>query len=106
MPRGRVRIALVGGLATTASYGIVLWAMTQAPIAVVAALRETSMIFVLAMAVIIFKERAGLRRYAATALIACGAGCDPTLVKARSRSVRRAVKVITRSSADSASRER
>ena len=70
---GRVRVALVGGLATTASYGIVLWAMTQAPIAAVAALRETSMIFLLAIAVLVFKERAGLRRYAATALIACGA---------------------------------
>jgi uncharacterized membrane protein len=70
---GRVRSALIGGLATTAAYGIILWAMTQAPIAAVAALRETSMIFVLAMAVIIFKERAGLRRYGATALIACGA---------------------------------
>jgi uncharacterized membrane protein len=70
---GRLRVALVGGLATTTSYGIVLWAMTQAPIAAVAALRETSMIFVLAIAVVVFKERAGLRRYAATALIACGA---------------------------------
>jgi drug/metabolite transporter (DMT)-like permease len=70
---GRWRIALVGGLATTTAYGIILWAMTQAPIAAVAALRETSMIFVLAIAVIVFKERAGLRRYGATVLIACGA---------------------------------
>jgi uncharacterized membrane protein len=70
---GHLRIALVGGLATTISYVIVLWAMTQAPIAAVAALRETSMIFVLAIAVVIFKERGGARRYAATALIACGA---------------------------------
>jgi uncharacterized membrane protein len=70
---GRMRIALVGGIATTTSYGIILWAMTQAPIAAVAALRETSMIFVLAIAVVVFKERAGLRRYAATALIAGGA---------------------------------
>jgi uncharacterized membrane protein len=70
---GRVRIAFAGGFATTAAYGIILWAMTQAPIAAVAALRETSMIFVLAMAVIIFKERAGLRRCGATALIAGGA---------------------------------
>jgi drug/metabolite transporter (DMT)-like permease len=70
---GRWRVALVGGLATTTSYGIILWAMTQAPIAVVAALRETSMLFVLAIAVIVFKERVGLRRYGATVLIACGA---------------------------------
>jgi uncharacterized membrane protein len=69
----RWRVALIGGLATTTSYGIILWAMAQAPIAAVAALRETSMIFVLAIAVIVFKERAGLRRYAATFLIACGA---------------------------------
>jgi uncharacterized membrane protein len=70
---GRVRSALIGGIATTVAYGIILWAMTQAPIAAVAALRETSMIFVLAMAVIFFKERAGVRRYGATALIVCGA---------------------------------
>jgi drug/metabolite transporter (DMT)-like permease len=70
---GRLRGALVGGLATLTSYCIVLWAMTQAPIAVVAALRETSMIFVFAIAVVIFKERAGWRRFGATALIAGGA---------------------------------
>ena len=70
---GHARVALIGGLATTTSYGIVLWAMTQAPIAAVAALRETSMIFVLAIAVLVFKERVGLRRFGATAVIACGA---------------------------------
>ena len=70
---GRLPVALIGGLATVMSYGIVLWAMTQAPIAAVAALRETSMIFVLAIAVVVFKERAGPRRYAATVLIAGGA---------------------------------
>lgn len=71
--QGRLRGAFVGGLATTISYGIILWAMTQAPVAAVAALRETSMIFVLAIAVVIFKERAGVGRYGATALIAGGA---------------------------------
>jgi|ERR1700733_6545141 uncharacterized membrane protein len=71
--KGRVVGALVGGLAAVVAYGIILWAMTQAPIAAVAALRETSMAFVLAIAVLVFKERVGLRRYAATALITCGA---------------------------------
>jgi drug/metabolite transporter (DMT)-like permease len=70
---GRLRITLVGGVATVTAYGIVLWAMTQAPIAAVAALRETSMIFVLVIAVLFLKERVGPRRYAATALIVCGA---------------------------------
>jgi uncharacterized membrane protein len=71
--KGRLVSALVGGLAAVIAYGIVLWGMTQAPVAAVAALRETSMVFVLAIAVFIFKERVGLRRYAATALITCGA---------------------------------
>jgi drug/metabolite transporter (DMT)-like permease len=71
--QGRLRITLVGGVATVTAYGIVLWAMTQAPIAAVAALRETSMIFVLVIAVLFLKERVGPRRYAATALIVCGA---------------------------------
>jgi uncharacterized membrane protein len=71
--KGRLASALVGGLAAVVAYGIVLWAMTQAPVAAVAALRETSMVFVLAIAVLVFKERVGLRRYAATALITCGA---------------------------------
>jgi uncharacterized membrane protein len=70
---GRLGITLVGGLATVIAYMIVLWAMTKAPVAAVAALRETSMIFVLAIAVVFFKERAGLRRCGATGLIACGA---------------------------------
>jgi uncharacterized membrane protein len=70
---GRVRITFIGGVATLTSYEIALWAMTQAPIAVVAALRETSMVFGIAIAVLVLKERAGLRRCAATALIVCGA---------------------------------
>jgi drug/metabolite transporter (DMT)-like permease len=71
--QGRLRITLVGGVATVSAYGIVLWAMTQASIAAVAALRETSMIFVLVIAVLFLNERVSARRCAATALIVCGA---------------------------------
>jgi drug/metabolite transporter (DMT)-like permease len=71
--QGRLGSALFGGAASLISYEIALWAMTQVPIAVVAALRETSMVFGLAISVLVLKERAGIRRYAATALIACGA---------------------------------
>jgi uncharacterized membrane protein len=70
---GRLRFTLVGAMAMLTSYEISLWAMTQAPIAVVAALRETSMVFGIAIAVLVLKERAGMRRYVATALIASGA---------------------------------
>ena len=54
------------------SYGIVLWAMTQAPIAVVAALRESSVIFAVLIGCLWFKEgklRPGLL---AAALVAVG----------------------------------
>jgi drug/metabolite transporter (DMT)-like permease len=36
---------LLGGVGTMGSYGLALWAMTQAPLAVVAALRETSILW-------------------------------------------------------------
>ncbi len=36
---------LAGGALQALSYGIVLWAMTLAPIAIVASLRETSVLF-------------------------------------------------------------
>ena len=39
------RAAIIGGGCSLAAYGIVLWAMTRAPIAAVAALRETSVLF-------------------------------------------------------------
>ncbi len=39
--------AFLAGLALWGSYGLALWAMTQAPLAVVAALRETSILFAL-----------------------------------------------------------
>jgi len=47
----------LGGGCTFASYSLALWAMTHAPIAPVAALRETSIIFSAILAVIFLKER-------------------------------------------------
>ena len=66
-------LGLVGGIATTGSYGLALWAMTQAPIAVVAALRETAMLFGLAISGLVLKERIGPARLAAVLVIAAGA---------------------------------
>ena len=66
-------VAPLGGLATVGSYGIALWAMTRAPVAAVAALRETSILFATAIAAFILRERIGRTRLAAVALIACGA---------------------------------
>ncbi len=69
----RPLLVLGGGIATGGSYGIALWAMTLAPIAVVAALRETSIVFAAAIAAWVLRERVGLERIAGAVLIAGGA---------------------------------
>jgi drug/metabolite transporter (DMT)-like permease len=63
----------VGGAATLGSYGIALWAMTRAPVAAIAALRETSILFATALAALVLRERIGRARLAAVTLIAAGA---------------------------------
>jgi drug/metabolite transporter (DMT)-like permease len=61
-----------GGALQVLSYGIALWAMTLAPIAIVATLRETSVLFGAAIAVIVLKEPLRLTRVGAALLILCG----------------------------------
>ena len=63
---------LAGGALQVVSYGIALWAMTLAPIAIIAALRETSVLFGAAIAVVVLKEPLRMVRVAAAALIVCG----------------------------------
>jgi drug/metabolite transporter (DMT)-like permease len=67
------RLGLVGGLGTLAAYSLVLWAMTAAPVAVVAALRETSILFGTVISGVVLKERIGAARLAAACVIALGA---------------------------------
>ncbi|MCS2148697.1 DMT family transporter [Scandinavium manionii] len=64
---------IFGGLGTMGSYGLALWAMTQAPLAVVAALRETSILFGAVIALVILKERVTWLRLTAACGIALGA---------------------------------
>lgn len=66
--------ALFGGAISIASYGIALWAMTKAPIGLVAALRETSVLFAAILGALIFDERFGPKRWAALILIVIGIG--------------------------------
>jgi drug/metabolite transporter (DMT)-like permease len=66
------RSAMCGACAI-AAYGLVLWAMTLAPIALVAALRETSILFGVIIAAVFLRERFGWRRWLAAALICVGA---------------------------------
>jgi drug/metabolite transporter (DMT)-like permease len=61
-----------GGALQVLSYGIAIWAMTVAPIAIVATLRETSVLFGAAIAVVVLKEPLRAVRIVAACLIVCG----------------------------------
>jgi len=64
---------VLGGGCTFASYSLALWAMTKAPIAPVAALRETSIIFSAILAAFFLKESISPLRYASIIIVASGA---------------------------------
>lgn len=66
------RDGLIGGIGTMTSYGVALWAMTLAPVAIVAALRETSILFATGISALILGERVGVPRIVAVAIIASG----------------------------------
>jgi len=64
--------AALGGAFTLGSYGVALWAMTQAPVALVAALREVSVIFAAALGALFLGERFTRRRLLATGTVLAG----------------------------------
>jgi len=66
------RRGLGGGILQLIAYGTVLWAMTRAPIAIVASLRETSVLFGALIAVAVLKEPLRPVRIGAASLIVGG----------------------------------
>jgi drug/metabolite transporter (DMT)-like permease len=66
------KLGLIGGALSVAAYWIAIWAMTKAPIAIVATLRETSVLFGAMIAVIFLKEPLRAPRVVAALLIVCG----------------------------------
>ncbi len=70
--RERWPVALLGSCASLGAYGIALWAMTQAPVAAVAALRETSVLFAALIGVLVLKERFRLQRALGTGAVVIG----------------------------------
>ncbi len=70
--RRRWPLALLGTFASLGSYGIALWAMTRAPVAAVAALRETSVLFASVIGTLVLKEKFGLQRALGTVVIVAG----------------------------------
>ena len=66
---------VMGGVASAASYGayaISVWAMTKAPIALVAALRETSILFAVLVGWLVFGERMTVEKALSALLIVAG----------------------------------
>ena len=70
--RRRWPLAALGGAASIGSYAIALWAMTRAPVASVAALRETSVLFAAVLGTVLLKERFGRQRALGTLVLAAG----------------------------------
>ena len=66
LPSSGRMIALIGGGASFLAYAIVTWAFTMAPIALVTALRETSIVFALIIGVVFLKEPLNLAKVAST----------------------------------------
>lgn len=66
------KVALASTVVSLFAYWIVLWATTQAPISLVAAVREASMVFAVMFGVVFLKERLDLRRLASVFVTLAG----------------------------------
>lgn len=72
LPAREWGITLLAGLMGGGSYMIAVWAMTKAPVAVVAALRETSILFAMLISVVFLGEKLTIWRAVAALLIGTG----------------------------------
>jgi uncharacterized membrane protein len=70
--RDRVSVGVVAGALSLAAYGLVIWAQRRDALAVVAALRETSVLVAALIGTLAFSERFGRRRVLAAACITAG----------------------------------
>lgn len=66
------RLTVAGGGASFLAYAIVTWAFTVAPIALVAALRETSIAFAVLFGSVVLRERTGIAKTVAVAGMLAG----------------------------------
>lgn len=73
IPQKAKKAFVIGGIASFVAYALVVWAFTQAPIAMVTALRETSIIFALLIGVFFLNERFDLGKFISTILTLFGA---------------------------------
>ncbi|MEM9578958.1 MAG: DMT family transporter [Pseudomonadota bacterium] len=74
MPPRAVAVGFAGGLVSSAAYGLVLLAKTEAPLGIVSALRETSVIFAALIGILWFSEGPRRDRLIAALIVAAGIG--------------------------------
>ena len=67
-----LRPAAIGGVLSLIAYALVIWAMTLAPMALVSALRETSVVLAALIGTRLLGEPFGSRRLASACLVALG----------------------------------
>jgi drug/metabolite transporter (DMT)-like permease len=72
LPVRIVAAGLAAGVLSLVAYGLVLWAQTRGPLAPIAALRETSVIFGAIIATVAFREPFGRIRIVATVVVVIG----------------------------------
>ena len=65
-------IGLVGGFLSLGSYGLALWTMTKLPVALVAALRESAIVFAVILSYFVLREYVSLSRFVASIIIVLG----------------------------------
>ena len=63
---------LIGATLSAGAYAISVWAMTKAPVALVASLRETSVLFATLIGARLLKEKLTLRRWAGVGAVVVG----------------------------------
>ena len=68
-----LKAGVIGSLLSGLAYGIVIWAMSVAPMAHVVALRETSVLIAAIIGTRLLREPFGRKRIAAAAVVAAGA---------------------------------
>lgn len=72
MPVRAVALGFAGGLISASAYGLVLWAKTQAPLGLVSAMRETSVVFAALIGVFLFAEGPRAQRILAALVVFAG----------------------------------
>ncbi|MCF7749411.1 DMT family transporter [Bacillus subtilis subsp. subtilis] len=75
--RANWHYGVIGGVGTLTSYALALWAMTVAPVAMVSALRETSILFGILISAFILREQVNRQRWIAAGFIVLGAAVLP-----------------------------